>query len=70
MSKDKLSIKELMEFMKKNGLTVNEFALILGVTPQAVTLWLKGGRDISLTTTRVIKIMKKYPQILKEFEKC
>ncbi len=66
---DKLTIKELIAFMSKNGLSKTEFAEILGVTYQAIGLWLEGKRDISLTTTRVIRCMEKYPQLIREFGK-
>jgi len=63
-----LTIKELMEFMDKNGLSKNELADILGITYQAISLWLNGKRDISLTVTRIVRIMQKYPQIIREFK--
>lgn len=68
IKKENLTIKELIAFMTINGLSHKEFADILGVKVQAVTLWLKGQRDISLTTTRVIRMMQKYPQLIREFK--
>jgi len=62
-----LLIKELDEFMKMNGLSKHEFALILGITPQAVQLWLDGKRDINLTITRLVRMFQKYPVLLREF---
>jgi len=64
---DKLTIKELQAFMQKNGLSNKEFADILGVTIQAVTLWLEGQRDFSITNTRLIRMFIKYPTLLREF---
>ena len=63
-----LTIKELNEFMNKNGLSRNELADILGVTYQAISLWLNGKRDISLTISRLVRIMQKYPQLIREFK--
>lgn len=63
-----LMIKELIDFMNKNGISRTELADILGVTHQAVSLWLTGKRDISITITRLIKIMQKYPQLIREFK--
>ena len=62
-----LTIKELQAFMQKNGLSVYELADILGVTIQAINLWLAGKRDISVTTTRLIRLFIKYPTLLREF---
>jgi len=67
---EKLTIKELISFMNKNGLSHKEFAEILGVTIQAVNLWLDGKRDVSVTNTRLIRMMQKYPTLLREFGKC
>lgn len=67
---EQLTIKELMQFMKLNGLSKKEFAEILGVSIQAINLWLEGKRDFSVTNTRLIRCMQKYPQLLKEFGRC
>lgn len=64
---EKLSTEELNEFMNINGLSVQEFAEILGVTEQAVKLWRNGSRDFSVTNSRLIKLFQKYPQLLQEF---
>ena len=65
--REQLTIKELMQFMKLEGLSAKELAEILGVTVQAVTLWLKGERDISMTITRLIRVFQKYPKLIREF---
>lgn len=67
---EQLTIKELIAFMTKNGLSHKEFAEILGVTIQAVNLWLDGKRDISVTNTRIIRVFQRYPTLLREFGKC
>lgn len=70
MEEESLEIKELLAFMKLHGLSIHELAEILGVTYQALKLWLDGKRDVSLTTTRLIRMFKKYPHLIREFGKC
>jgi len=70
LKQEQLMIKELIDFMKINGLSHKEFADILGVTIQAVNLWLDGKREISKTTTRLVRLFQKYPLLLREFGKC
>lgn len=62
-----LTAVELKAFMDKHGISVKEFAQILGVTIQAVRLWLGGDRKVSLTITRLIAMFEKYPQLIKDF---
>ena len=64
---EKLTIKELKAFMNLYGLSRREFSEILGITVQGVTLWLNGKRDISVTISRLVRLFKKYPRLLKEF---
>lgn len=66
-NKELLTVKELKEFMTLNGLSVNELAEILGVTPQAVMLWLSGSRTFNLTNSRIIRMFIKYPKMFQEF---
>lgn len=58
---------ELKAFMDKHGISTKEFSQILGVTIQAVRLWLSGHRSISLTITRLVAMFEKYPQLIKDF---
>lgn len=67
MNNDKLLIKELMAFMQLHGISKKELAEILGVTIQAVNLWLNGKRDISVTVTKLIRLFNKYPTLIREF---
>jgi len=64
---DQLTAVELKAFMNKHGISTKELGEILGVTLQAVRLWLGGDRGISLTVTRLIAMFEKYPQLIKEF---
>jgi len=66
-NKEFITIKELRDFMTLNGLSVNELAEILGVTPQAVMLWLSGSRGFNLTNSRIIRMFIKYPKMFQEF---
>lgn len=67
---EKLTSKELIDFMNLNGLSVKELADILGVTVQAINLWIDSKREISMTTTRLIRMFQKYPMLLSEFGRC
>lgn len=69
MNNNHLEIKELLAFMSLHGISPKELAEILGVTIQAVSLWIEGKRDISITTSRLIRIMQKYPILIREFGK-
>lgn len=64
---EKLSSEELQAFMDRNGISDKEMAEILGVSAQAVKLWLSGARDFSITNSRLIRQWTKYPQLIKEF---
>lgn len=65
-----MSIKELIEWMNLQGYSQREFANLMGVTQQGVSLWLTGRRDFGVCNTRIIRLFKKYPQLLKEFGRC
>lgn len=62
-----LTAEQLQAFMDKHGISSKEFSQILGVTIQAVRLWLSGDRGISLTITRLIAMFEKYPALIKDF---
>lgn len=64
---EKLTGEELRAFMNKHGLADKELAQVLGVTIQAIRLWLSGSRTVSITISRLIALFDKYPQLLTEF---
>lgn len=64
---EKMSSDELKSFMVNNGISEKELCEILGVTIQAVKLWLDGERSISVMMTRVIRLMQKHPSLIREF---
>lgn len=64
--KDIVSVLEFNTFLNKHGIADIEFAEIFGVSVQAVWLWKKGERELSLTNSKVIRLLDRYPQLLKE----
>lgn len=66
-AKVKMPKEQLVEFRLMHGLKQKDLAEILGVTWQAVRLWELGDRDIPLTTSKVIVLFQKFPQLLREF---
>ena len=62
-----MSIEELQGFMNLHGYSDIGLSKFLGVTVQAVRLWKRGQRDISLTNTKLIRLFVKYPQLMQEF---
>jgi len=67
VSNEKLSAKDLNKFLNHHGISIDEFAKILGVTNQAVRLWTSEQREFSVTNTRIVRLFQKYPQLIKEF---
>lgn len=63
----KISPEELQAFMDHHGISIKELSEILGVSFQAVRLWLTGERSISVTNSRLVLLFKKYPKLIKEF---
>lgn len=62
-----MDIDELQAFMNLHGFSDIGLGKFLGVTVQAVRLWKRGQRDMSLTTTKLIRLFVKYPQLMQEF---
>lgn len=62
-----LTVEELSKFMRKHGFSEKEFAEFLGVTPQAVRLWVTGQREISVTNTRLIRLLDKHSTLISAF---
>ena len=56
--------KSLNDYLLKTGLTYQQFAKILGVTPGAVAHWLNGKRKIP---EMVVKIIDYFEDNIKEF---
>lgn len=59
--------KELQAFMNHHGISRKELCELLGVSVQAVTLWINNKREINMTITRLIRLFHKYPRLLREF---
>ena len=64
---EKLTVEELQTWMLKEGISEHELKDLMGVTIQAVRLWLDGRRALSVTTSRLIRLFQKYPQLIREF---
>ena len=67
VNNDKMSVDELTQWMNTNGFSAKELGELLGVTTQAVKKWTGGERDVSVTTSRLIRMFIKFPQLIKEF---
>lgn len=65
---ENMSLEELVIFMKKHGFAEKEFADFMGVTPQGVRLWVTGQREVSVTNTRLLRMLDKYPQLIAGFK--
>lgn len=62
-----LTAPELKAWMDKQGFGEKELGEFLGVTWQAVRLWIRGERNVPMTTSKIIRLMQKYPQLMREF---
>jgi DNA-binding transcriptional regulator YiaG len=66
---DRLSPEELKTFLMKHGISILEFSSILGKTRSAIDNWLRGYRTVDVTTTRIVRLLDKYPTLIREFNK-
>lgn len=64
---ERMTMAEVKAFMKSHGIGEKEFAELLGVTIQAVTLWMNGKREFSVTNSRLLRMFEKYPKLIREF---
>jgi len=64
---EKINAEELQAFMDKHGISQKELSEILGVSIQAVMLWVASKRDISVTNSRLVRLFDKYPHLIREF---
>ena len=62
-----MSSEEFTTFRQSIKMNDKQIANLLGVTYQAVQLWERGERAIPTTTTRVLRLFKKFPQLINEF---
>lgn len=67
LSKPTLTPREICAYRTSISLDQRQFAILIGVTPQAVMLWEQGDRRCPETTVRLIKLFQKFPQLVKEF---
>jgi len=64
---EKLSPEEVEDFMNRHGYDEWAFAEFLGVTVQAVRLWLNGKRDFSVLNSRLLRLFDKKPELMLEY---
>ena len=62
-----ITVEELKDFMETYGFSVITLAEFLGVTRQAVYLWMSEDRDLSLTNSKILRLIMKYPKLMQEF---
>jgi|DEB0MinimDraft_6_1074348.scaffolds.fasta_scaffold72592_3 DNA-binding transcriptional regulator YiaG len=58
---------EVHSFMKRFSLDINQFAKLLGVSPQAVRLWITGSRPFNETNSRLLRMFERRPSLMGEF---
>jgi len=62
-----MSKKELEGFMAIHGLSVITLAELLGVTRQAIYLWMGSKKGVTPTASKVIRFLANNPKLIKEF---
>lgn len=60
-------MNEIKAFMIKHNLTKGQFADLMGFTRPAAHHWVLGQREVPEVVLRVMKMIDKYPGLLKEF---
>lgn len=65
--KSKMTADQMSAFLTKHKLDVNQFARVLGITPNGVLHWVRGRREIPITIERLCRLFDKYPSLLLEF---
>ena len=58
---------ELEKLLTELDLTNEDFAKLLGVTPNAVRWWLDGGRKVPPTVAKLVRYFVAHPKAIKEF---
>lgn len=66
-NKPTMNPKDMIEYRTSHNWSHKDFALIIGVTPQAVVLWESGARRVPETVVRLIKMFKRRPELVGEF---
>lgn len=65
--KPTMSAEEFKAYRISLNFTHKDMAQQIGVTPMAIKLWETNQRRIPETTVRLVKLFKKFPQVMKEF---
>lgn len=67
LNKPTLSPNDIAQYRKSLFLTQKEFALLMGVTYQAVMYWETGQRCMPEPAVRLIHLFQKFPQLITEY---
>ncbi len=55
------------QFLKRHNIVEKDLAQILGVSKEAVVLWIQGERTIPETTARLLVLFTREPELMIEF---
>lgn len=55
------------QFLKRHNIVEKDLAQILGVSKEAVMLWIQGERAIPETTARLLVLFTREPELMIEF---
>lgn len=68
IEKPTMSAEELTQFrVQVCRMDQKQFGALMGVTPQAIQLWETSQRRVPETTVRLIRMFRKYPEIMENF---
>lgn len=66
---EKMTPDEFKLFLLTQGLTILDFAELIGVKFATVDHWCHGRRSISVTIVRLCKLFERRPELMREFGK-
>lgn len=61
-----LTTEELQKFMSFHGVSDKELATMIGKSARTIESWLNGNRNICLTTSKLIRLLDRYPTMMRE----
>lgn len=67
MKKSDMTGQEFQDFRVSLFKTPAMMAEFLDVTTMCITHWEKGDRRVPPTTVKLVRLLQKYPQLVKEF---
>lgn len=63
-----MTIHELDKWLKKSGISANEFAQIMGITRFTISKWRERGAVPAKQVPRVEAALERHPQILRQMK--